>query len=414
MQVAIIGAGVSGLIAARELGQQHDITVFDSSDMPGGHIRTLDLRSSNGQTYGVDTGFVVFNTRTYPEFTQVLKTLEVQTQPAEMSFSVRCERSGVEYSGASLNALFAQRRNLLRPKFHQLVIDYLRFNRRAQRLSVDNDSRTLEDYLRDNRFSRIFRDLYLIPMGSAIWSADPTRLTNIPLRTFIQFFRNHGLLGIRGKPDWRSIVGGARSYVDSITEPFRDSIYLQTPIRRIHRTDDHVVVSGDSTGDMTFDHVVLATHSDQALALLQDPTQSEHEVLGAFPYQSNDVVVHTDTTLLPKQARAWAAWNYYIPTESTTKVSTTYNMNRLQRLNSPDTFCVTLNQASVIDPETVCARMTYQHPIFNSSAVAAQARWNDINNKNRTSFCGAYWKYGFHEDGVISGLRAARELMPPR
>ena len=280
-----------------------------------------------------------------------------------------------------IECAFAQRRNLLRPTFHQLVIDYLRFNRRARQLRLKNDSRTLDDYLNDTRFSRIFRELYLTPVGAAIWSEDPTRLTNIPLPTFVRLLANHGLLGIRGKPDWQSIVGGARSYVDSLIAPFRDKVCLQTPIRRIHRTDDHVVVSAERTGDMRFDHVVLATRSDQALALLEDPTKTEHEVLGSIAYQSNDVVVHTDTTLLPKQPRAWAAWNYYIPTQSTNKVSTTYNTNRLQRLNSPDTFSITLNQASRIDPETLHARMTYHHPIFNDAAVAAQTCWKDINKK---------------------------------
>lgn len=409
MRIAVIGAGVSGLVVARQLHTRHDVTVFEAGDEPGGHSRTIEV-SCAGRTYAVDTGFVVFNHRTYPEFLRILDDLRVPTQPSEMSFSVRCDRTDIEYSGASLNAVFAQRRNLLRPTFLRLVRDYLRFNRQAPRLLEADERLTLDDYLEGADFSRVFRDLYLVPMGAAIWSTDPARFGQIPVRSFVRFFHNHGLLGIRAKPRWASIAGGAREYVEALARPFRDRIHTCAPVTRVRRARGHVDVTVAGGHVAQFDQVVIATHSDQALRVLDDPSPEERAVLGAIDYQANSVVMHTDTSLLPRRRRAWAAWNYYIAPDGGDRVATTYNMNRLQRLDAPETFCVTLNQDERIDEAAVIARMTYHHPMLNRAAIAAQRRWAEVNGRRRTWYAGAYWRYGFHEDGVVSGLRVARAI----
>ena len=409
MRIAVIGAGVSGLVVARQLHVRHDVTVFEASDAPGGHSRTIDV-SCGGRTYAVDTGFVVFNDRTYPEFWRILRDLGVPMQPSEMSFSVRCDRTGIEYCGASLNAVFAQRRNLARPTFLRLVRDYLRFNRQAPKLLEADERRTLDDYLEGAGLSCAFRELYLVPMGAAIWSTDPARFGQIPIQSFVRFFHNHGLLGIRGKPRWHSIAGGAREYVQALAQPFRDRIQTRAPVTRVRRARDHVDVTVAGGGDARFDQVVLAAHSDQALRMLDDPSPEERAVLGAIDYQANSVVLHTDTSLLPRRRRAWAAWNYYIAPDGGDRVATTYNMNRLQGLDAPETFCVTLNQDDRIDEAAVIARMTYRHPVLNRAAIAAQRRWTEVNGWRRTWYAGAYWRYGFHEDGVVSGLRVARAI----
>ncbi len=409
MKIAVIGAGVSGLVVARQLHARHDVTVFEAGDAPGGHSHTFDV-ACGGRTFAVDTGFVVFNDRTYPEFLRILEDLRVPTQPSDMSFSVRCDRTGVEYGGASLNAVFAQRCNLLRPTFLRLVRDYLRFNRQAPKLLEADERLTLDDYLRGAGYSRAFRELYLVPMGAAIWSTDPGRFARIPVRSFVRFFHNHGLLAIRGKPTWFSITGGAREYVEALARPFRDRIHTRATVTRVRRARDHVSVTIDGGGDARFDQVVFATHSDQALQLLDDSSPEEHAVLGAIEYQTNSVVLHTDTSLLPRRRRAWAAWNYYIHPDGGERVATTYNMNRLQQLDAPETFCVTLNQDDRIDEAAVIARMTYHHPMFSRAAIAAQRRWTDVNGWRRTWYAGAYWGHGFHEDGVVSGLRVARAI----
>ncbi len=409
MNVAVIGAGVSGLVAARELCRRHQVTVFEAGGAPGGHARTVEV-ACGARRYAVDTGFVVFNHRTYPQFRRILSELGVATQPSEMSFSVRCDRSRIEYSGASLNTLFAQRRNLLRPTFLRMLRDYLRFNRSAAGLLTSDDRRTLGEYLESAGFSRAFRELYLLPIGAAIWSADPARFGRMPLRAFVRFFHSHGLLGIWGKPRWRSVSGGAGRYVEALARPFRDRIQLRAPVTRIQRRRGHVTVRAGGA-ETRFDHVLVAAHSDQALRMLADPSQTEHEVLGAIRYQTNDAALHTDTRLLPRRRRAWASWNYYVPHGQAVGVPTTYNMNRLQRLDAPQTYCVTLNQTDRIDPAAVIRRLTYHHPVFTHAALAAQERWADVNGVRRTWFAGAYWRHGFHEDGVVSGLRAARALL---
>jgi predicted NAD/FAD-binding protein len=404
MKIAIIGTGISGMVAAYLLNQEHDIAVFEANDYIGGHTHTVAVEQE-GTTYAVDTGFIVFNERTYPNFVRLLQRLGVAPQPTSMSFSVTCERSGLEYNGTSLNTLFAQRRNLFRPSFYRMLRDILRFHAAALALlQSDAGVDTLGDYLITRRYSREFIDHYIIPMGAAIWSADPQQMNHFPVRYFVQFFHNHGMLRVNGRPQWRVIQGGSARYVEALTRPYRARIRLKCPVRSVTRSPNGVVVTLQCGKHERFDHVVIATHSDQALALLADPTDAEREILGAFAYQANDVILHTDTTLLPRRRRAWASWNYYIPREAHGRVAITYNMNILQSLQAPQPFCVTLNRGEVIDPTRIIQRMTYHHPVYTAQAVAAQTRHRQISGVNRTFFCGAYWGYGFHEDGVNSAL----------
>lgn len=404
MKIAIIGTGISGMVAAYLLSQEHEITIFEANDYIGGHTHTV-AAEQEGTTYAVDTGFIVFNERTYPNFVRLVHRLGVASQPSSMSFSVTCERTGLEYNGTSLNALFAQRRNLFRPSFYRMLRDILRFHAAAPALlHHGSPAETLRDYLTTRRYSREFIDHYIIPMGAAIWSADPQQMYHFPARYFVQFFHNHGMLRVNGRPQWRVIQGGSARYVEALTRPYRHRIRLQCPVRSVARFPDCVVLTLQSGECERFDQVVIATHSDQALALLADPTDAEREILGAFAYQANDVILHTDTTLLPRRRRAWASWNYHIPREAHGRVVVTYNMKILQSLSAPQPFCVTLNRGEGIDPTRIIRRMTYHHPVYTAQAVAAQTRHQQLNGVNRTSFCGAYWGYGFHEDGVKSAL----------
>lgn len=409
MKIAIIGTGISGLTAAYRLQQQgHAIDVYEANDYVGGHTHTLDIPLS-GRDYAVDTGFIVFNDRTYPHFAALLAELGVATRPTTMSFSVRCDRTGLEYNGNNLNTLFAQRRNLLRPAFYRMLLDILHFNRDAAQALESLEMATLGDYLRQQGYHQRFIDHYIVPLGAAIWSAEPQRLLQMPARFFIRFFRHHGLLDLVDRPQWRVIQGGSREYVRRLSASFRERIRLNCPVRWIRRRPTHVELA-PATGAVThYDHVVVATHSDQALALLADPSAAEHTLLSAIPYQENSVVLHTDTRLLPRRRRAWAAWNYHIPAQQQQRVAVTYNMNLLQDLDAPETFCVTLNTAA-IDPARVQARLTYHHPLFTTAAVAAQSRRHEINGVNRTWYCGAYWRNGFHEDGVVSALAVTAAL----
>ena len=409
MRIAIIGAGVSGLVAASQLHQKHDITLFEAGDSPGGHVRTINVEI-DGASFDIDTGFVVFNNVRYPEFLRIIRRLGVETQLSDMSFSVSCNKTGIEYAGTSVNGLFAQRRNIMRPTFLRLLADYLRFNRRARDGLNFDERETLGEFLDRSDFSRVFRDLYLVPMGAAIWSAVDRQIELMPVNTFVRFFDNHGLLRVWNRPQWRSIRGGSRRYVEALIQPFRDRIHLQTPATRVWRDRAGAHITLEGHGETTYDHVVFATHSDQALRILDDPTPDERRVLGAIGFQENDVVVHTDRTLLPRNRRAWAAWNYRIPESNGDRVQITYNMNRLQCLAAPQTFCVTLNQTEHINPARVITQLTYHHPVLNQDAIRAQKHWPRISGRRSTSYAGAYWNYGFHEDGVLSGIRVAQEL----
>ena len=406
MKIAVIGTGIAGNVAARELCREHDVTVFEAGDHVGGHTHTHTI-DDNGRSLAIDTGFIVFNDWTYPNFIALLDELGVSSQPSEMSFGVKCERTGLEYKGHTLNTLFAQRRNLLRPSFHRMLRDIIRFNREARSLlETGDDSLTLGDYLHGNHYSIAFIDYYIIPMGAAIWSAEPRRMLSFPATCFARFFANHGLLNIRNRPQWRVIRGGSRNYVDKLTAPFRQQIRLNTPVTGITRRATHVEVSSARYGMERFDHVFIACHSDQALAMLRDASPLEREVLGAIPYQHNDVVLHTDTSLLPRRRLAWSAWNYHRLAGDNAAVAVTYNMNLLQGLSTQQTYLVTLNNSAAINPDKIIKRLSYDHPVFTQDGIAAQQRQGEINGVRRSYFCGAYWRYGFHEDGVVSALNA--------
>jgi uncharacterized protein len=406
MKIAIIGTGIAGNVAAWHLCREHDITVFEAGDHVGGHTHTHSI-DDHGRPVAIDTGFIVYNDWTYPNFIALLEELGVASQPSEMSFGVKCEQTGLEYKGHSLNTLFAQRRNLLRPSFHRMLRDIVRFNREARSLLKGaNEALTLGDYLRDNHYSAAFTDYYIIPMGAAIWSAEPERMLSFPAACFVRFFANHGLLNIRNRPQWRVISGGSRSYVDKLTAPFHRNIRLNTPVTGIKRHATHVEICSSRHTAERFDCVFIACHSDQALAMLRDASSQEREVLGAIPYQRNDVVLHTDTSLLPRRRLAWSAWNYHRLAGDRAAVAVTYNMNLLQRLQTQQTFLVTLNNSTAIDPRRVIRQLSYDHPVFTPHGIAAQQRQGEINGANRTYYCGAYWRYGFHEDGVVSALNA--------
>ncbi|HMA31620.1 MAG TPA: FAD-dependent oxidoreductase [Casimicrobiaceae bacterium] len=406
MKIAVVGSGIAGNVAAWQLAREHDVTVFEAGAHAGGHTHTHDVEQ-DGRRYRVDTGFIVFNDWTYPNFIRLLEDLGVDSQDSSMSFSVRDERDGLEYNGSTLDGLFAQRRNLLRPAFWRMLADILRFNRQAPALlSGTQDELSLGDYLAENRYSREFTEHYVVPMGAAIWSTDASRVREFPARFFVRFLHNHGMLSVDRRPQWRTIRGGSARYVEKLVAPFRDRIRLDTPVQSIRRVAGQVIVKPRGHPAERFDAAFIACHSDQALAILADATAREREILGAIGYQRNDVVLHTDARLLPRSRRAWAAWNYHVPVGASGPVALTYNMNILQSLDSRRPFLVTLNRGDAIDPGQVIKRLSYDHPLFTPAAVAAQARQHEINGPLNTYFCGAYWRYGFHEDGVVSALAA--------
>jgi predicted NAD/FAD-binding protein len=412
MRIAIIGSGVAGLVTAYLLHGRHDVVLYESDDRPGGHADThrVDLPDF---TCDVDTGFLVYNERTYPLFCRLLGELGIASKPSDMSFSVADERTGLEWRGTSFSTVFAQRRNLARPDFLRMLADIRKFNRLARGLLTDPpaDGVTLEEVLAEHRWSAGFRDWYLVPLGSSIWSADPSTFTQIPAGTFARFFERHGLLTLSDQPTWRTIEGTSRQYVEAIVAPLRREgrLRLGTPVGKIRRDPDGVEIVTDDGVD-TYDHVVLATHSDQALQLLSDPDRLESETLGALRYQPNRATLHTDASLLPTERRAWASWNYHRLEAEREEATLTYYLNRLQGLDSATPLLVTLNRDDAIDPAKVLARMDYAHPVLDPAAVQAQGRRPEINGTRRTWFVGAYWANGFHEDGVRSAVDTCRAL----
>ncbi|WNK20501.1 FAD-dependent oxidoreductase [Halomonas piscis] len=416
-RIAVIGGGISGMAEAFYLSARHEVTLFEAAPRLGGHTATVDV-TAGGERHAVDTGFIVFNDWTYPHFTRLLETLGVATQPTEMSFSVHETERDFEYNGHTPGSLFAQRRNLVSPGFYRLLADIVRFNRRATRdLQAGRlaDGMTLGDYLDRQGYGEAFQRRYLLPMGAAIWSASLDDLRGFPLAFFVRFFRNHGLLNLVNRPQWYTVAGGSRAYIPALTAPYAERIRLNAPVAAVTRDATGVELETHG-GRERFDRVVFGCHADQTLAILgADATAAEREVLGAMPYQDNEVVLHTDTRLLPRRRRAWASWNYRLDRrDAGDAVSVTYNMNILQRLHADTTFCVTLNDSQSIDPTTVLGRFTYAHPRFTLDGQAAQARHDEIcgarTSHGRTHFCGAYWRNGFHEDGVWSALRVARKL----
>lgn len=410
MNVAIIGTGISGLAAAHRLHREHRLTLFEASDWIGGHTHTHDVEWA-GRRFAIDTGFIVHNERNYPRFRALMDELGVATKRTSMSFSVACERTGLEYGSTNLASLFAQKRNLLRPVFHGMLASILRFNREAPRLLDHEDALlTLGEYLARHRYPRAFVDQYIVPMGAAVWSASTEQMLAFPAQFFVRFLHNHGMLSIRNQPQWRVIEGGSREYVRALVRPFADRIRLSTPVRSVRRFPDRVEIATEA-GLERFDAVVLASHADQSLRLLADPTESERQILSALPYQRNETVLHVDESRMPARRRAWSSWNYRIPREGQATVSVTYDMNILQGLeDAPATFLVSLNDEARIDPAKVLARMTYHHPVYTVAGIAARKRRSEISGANRTAFAGAYWGYGFHEDGVESGFDAADRI----
>ncbi|ERS90439.1 amine oxidase [Marinobacter sp. C1S70] len=409
-RIAVIGAGVSGLTAAWLLADKHDVHVFEAGDYAGGHTNTEQVEAG-GRTWPVNTGFIVFNDWTYPNFIKLMDRLGVASEVSNMSFSVDCHASGLQYNGTSLNTLFAQRRNLFNLKFLKMIREILRFNKETRAdlaAGTIPDGETLGEYLNRNGYSRYFRNYYIVPMGAAIWSAPEIVLEQFPIRFFLQFFNNHGMLSVDDRPTWRVISGGSATYVNRMMDKLGERTHLNSPVTSVKRDDEGVTLMANGQ-EHRFDQVIFGCHSDQALAMLDDATDDERSILGAIAYQKNDVVLHTDASVLPSNRLAWAAWNYMIPEHSTQPVSVTYNMNVLQNFDdAPETFCVTLNRSRDINPEKVIKRFEYDHPVFTLDAVAAQERYDDIGNRNRTHFCGAYWFNGFHEDGVRSALRVTR------
>ena len=412
MKIAIVGSGVSGLVAAYKLHPHHQVTVFESNDYVGGHTNTVDVTTSDGRTVPIDTGFIVYNEWTYPNFISLLDELQVESQPAEMSFSVQTQ-AGLEYNGHNLNTLFAQRRNLLNLRFHRMVRDILRFNKQArQALDHLDEETTIDEFLNEHGYGREFRDWYLLPMGAAIWSCPLGQFASFPIRFIVEFYANHGLLNVKNRPQWRVIGGGSQSYVRKLIAGFDDRIKTSTPVVGVERDQDQVKLRFGSGGTETFDHVIFACHADQALKILGDEASAtERELLSAFPYSRNIAVLHTDQSVLPKSRRAWASWNYALTGDENSPVAVTYDMNILQSLNESETYCVTLNpHDGQIDPSKEIKSFVYDHPIFTTSRSRVQRRHNELINQHRTSYCGAYWRNGFHEDGVVSALAVCAGL----
>jgi predicted NAD/FAD-binding protein len=408
VKIAIVGAGISGLTVAHLLHLGHDIAVFEAGDYAGGHTNTVRVDTAY-ETHHVDTGFIVFNDRNYPNFERLLERIGVPWQPSEMSFAVSDESGDFEYASTSANGLFAKRAHLAAPWFHRMLADVVRFQRAARDLlTAGEPGPSLGHWVEALGVSRPFIDRVIVPQASAVWSADPRQMWTFPARFLAEFFHNHGMLGLRDRPQWRTVRGGSARYVEALIRPFADRVRLSTPVEAIHRHDDHVLVKARGGEAERFDEVVLATHSDQALAMLADPTDREHELLAAIPYQPNEAVLHTDSRMLPRRRRAWASWNYHLLAEPPGKTTVTYHMNRLQSLRSETQFCVTLNRTDAIDPDAVIRTIEYSHPVYTAAGAAAQGRHAEISGRDRrTHFCGAYWGWGFHEDGVASGLRVA-------
>ena len=411
MKIAIIGSGISGMAAAYYLSRQNDVTVFEANSYIGGHTNTIDVQH-RGQVFSVDTGFIVFNDRTYPNFIRLLEELGIASQPTSMTFSVQCEATGLEYRGADLGGLFAQKRNCFRPSFYYLLSEMLRFNRRVEQLlePLDPDISVAKFFAR-HQFGGSFRKQFFLPMASAIWSCPNSTVEQFPMRFIVDFYRHHGLLSVNDRPQWRVVQGGSQEYMRALVRQTDAKIHLNTPISRVFRDKELVSLTTKSGESQRFDHVIFACHSDQALQILGNAaTATEREILGAFPYERNVAILHTDRRLLPKCRRAWACWNYYLPRVESAKATVTYNMNLLQGLACEDTFCVSLNCEDRVDPAHVLRSIEYHHPVFTTSRRAMQQRHVELIGANRTSFAGAYWGNGFHEDGVVSALAVCQKL----
>lgn len=409
MRIAVVGSGIAGLSAAWLLSRQHETVLFEAEARLGGHTHTHDVVQA-GRRYRVDTGFIVHNTHNYPLLTRMFDELGVASKDTTMSFGAQLEATGLEYNASNLDALFCQRRNLLSPSFVRMVREILRFYREAGALLRDpGPGPSLGAYLEQNRYSALFRDAHLVPMASALWSSPSATILDFPAKYLVRFMDHHRMLQVEGRPQWRVVNGGSSTYVEALKARWTVDVRLACPVQRVTRDEAGVSVK-HIAGEERFDAIIIATHSDQALALLGDADAREREVLGAMPYQRNEVVLHTDRRLLPTRRKAWAAWNAFVPADRGAECSVSYCMNLLQGLESPEPFVVTLNRSKAIDPAKVIAKMTYHHPLYTHASVAAQSRAGEINGRRHTWFAGAYWGFGFHEDGMRSGVEAAASL----
>ena len=410
MKIAIIGTGISGLTSAYLLSKEHSVHVYEAKDYIGGHVYTLPVHL-NGTSYEIDTGFIVFNDRTYPNFNKLLNQINVLSQPTSMSFSVKCETTGLEYNGTSINGLFAQRLNLLKPSFLLMVKDILRFNRDAKIFLNDSvEEITFGEFLKRGGYSNSLKNNYALPMASAIWSAKSKVIENANFRFFAQFFENHGMLNVNDRPQWRVIKGGSKQYTLKLIESFKNNIRINSPVDKIIRKNEGIEVVFNKQQKELYDRVIIGTHSDQALKMIENPSHEEREILSAIPYQTNVAHMHWDCSVLPKQKNAWASWNYFKPNKLKDETTVTYYMNMLQSLNIPRNICVSLNMEEHIDPKKIYKKIIYQHPVFTSEAILAQKRHKEIDGVDKIHFCGAYWGSGFHEDGVISALSVCKSF----
>ena len=408
MKIAIIGTGISGLTSAYLLSKEHSVHVYEAKDYIGGHVYTLPVHL-NGTSYEIDTGFIVFNDRTYPNFNKLLNQINVLSQPTSMSFSVKCETTGLEYNGTSINGLFAQRLNLLKPSFLLMVKDILRFNRDAKIFLNDSvEEITFGEFLKRGGYSNSLKNNYALPMASAIWSAKSKVIENANFRFFAQFFENHGMLNVNDRPQWRVIKGGSKQYTLKLIESFKNNIRINSPVDKIIRKNEGIEVVFNKQQKELYDRVIIGTHSDQALKMIENPSHEEREILSAIPYQTNVAHMHWDCSVLPKQKNAWASWNYFKPNKLKDETTVTYYMNMLQSLNIPRNICVSLNIEEHIDPKKIYKKIIYQHPVFTSQAILAQKRHKEIDGVDKIHFCGAYWGSGFHEDGINSALSVCK------
>ena len=412
MKVAIIGAGISGLSCAYWLSRQHEVCVYESAAKIGGHTATVDIDLA-GQSHAIDTGFIVFNDWTYPQFNQLLSELGVAFKPTQMSFSVSDRVNNFEYSGTNLNTLLAQRSNLLNRRFWAMVSEIRRFNKQARQDFVNNKidaKKTMGDYLDEGHFDEVFRHYYILPMASAIWSMPRKTINNFQARFFIRFFHHHGLLNITNRPQWQVINGGSREYLAPLTARYANQIRTSCAVTEIERLATHVRVKTNDSAEI-YDAVVFACHSDQALNILgSEASKHERQVLGKIKYCDSEVVLHTDTKMLPHRRRAWASWNYLLAEQDNDVPKVTYNMNILQGLKTDTTFCVSLNAGDNIDPDKIIRRFNYAHPQLNAKSMHAQQLWQQVSGQHRTWYCGAYWGNGFHEDGVASAHRVVESI----
>tara|TARA_B000000609_G_C24172708_1_gene351503 strand:+ start:50 stop:1300 length:1251 start_codon:yes stop_codon:yes gene_type:complete len=412
MKIAIIGSGISGLTSAYLLHKKHDITLFESNNYIGGHTNTITVNDENNNQLNVDTGFIVYNNDTYPNFVKILNKLKVETQPSTMSFSLSCERSGMEYGTGNLKALFGNKSNIISFQFYKLLFGIFTYFKKAKTfLKHNNDfSYTVHDFIKSAKINNYTYEKFILPMASAIWSTNFDEIEQMPAKYLFEFYKNHDLLSINPSKKWRVIKGGSKQYVSKLIKPFYNRIRINSKVHSIKRDKNTIYLKTDHNEKEEFNAVILACHSDQALKILEDSTNQEKEILANIPYQLNQAILHTDTSVLPKNKKMWSSWNSYIPKEQNSNVSLTYNMNILQSIKSKNTFCVSINMENNINPSKIIKKINYSHPTFNKKSVFAQSQKNKISGIKNTYFAGAYWRYGFHEDGVLSALDVCKNF----